>query len=383
MTTATDAFLQGQGIAVAPSEIEAELAKLWGPAAERIGGPELEHPTVTRVVLANLVVVGMPGGSKDLETALDVVSTRFPARSIILNRTQSTVKEVTAEITAQCHLPTPGLPQVCSERIILSVGPGAIDLLPGAVLPLLEADLPFILWWADDPRSSEALFRNLARECSRLVLDLPDPSAEVAALRLGLDPAICTHARETDWFGITRWRELLAQGFDPPCDIQMLGKISAVDVEVAAPSLSAQPPRLAAWLVAWLAGQLDWRAEGKPSCGEGRLDATFSGPSGPIRVGIRVHSDANIKTSRLIGAKITTALDDRQGVINVVRPEPNSDDVRVTFEMPSACALPRFIHAPELDEPGRVSTALESSRDDPPFRKALPHLLWLLEGGGT
>ena len=380
MSTATDAFLQGQGIPVDPRAIETELARLWGPAAQRIGGPELEHPNVTRVVLANLVVVGPSGGSSELEAALDVVSARFPARSIILNRTSQTSKDVTAEVTAQCHLPAPGMPQVCSERIILSAGPGAIGLLPGAVRPLLEADLPFVLWWADDPTNAESLFRDLAGECSRLVLDLPDPGASVAAIRLGLNPAICTHARESAWFGISRWRELLAQGFDPPCDLKMLAKISAVEIKVAVPTITAQPPRLAAWLVAWLAGQLDWKADGVPSRTEGRLTATFQGPSGPIEIGIEVLGDPGLKTSRLLGAKITTMLDGQPGIVRVERPESGSEQVRVSFEMPSACAFPRFIHAPESDRAHRVSSALESSRDDVPFRNALPHLLWLLEG---
>ena len=56
----TDSFLEGQGIPVDLRDIETELAKLWGPAAEQVGGPELENPHVTRIVLANLVVE-MPG----------------------------------------------------------------------------------------------------------------------------------------------------------------------------------------------------------------------------------------------------------------------------------------------------------------------------------
>ena len=54
-------FLDGQGIPVELPRIESELAKLWGPAAEQIGGPELENPHVTRIVLANLVVECLGG----------------------------------------------------------------------------------------------------------------------------------------------------------------------------------------------------------------------------------------------------------------------------------------------------------------------------------
>ena len=59
--TLSDAFLNGQGIPVDPHEIETELTRLWGPAAERVGGPAPENPNVTRIVLANLVVAGRHG----------------------------------------------------------------------------------------------------------------------------------------------------------------------------------------------------------------------------------------------------------------------------------------------------------------------------------
>jgi hypothetical protein len=41
--------------------------------------------------------------------------------------------------------------------------------------------------------------------------------------------------------------------------------------------------------------------------------------------------------------------------------------------------LPRVVLAPDLEPSRRVAAALESSRIDPPFRKALPHALWMLE----
>ena len=80
---------------------------------------------------------------------------------------------------------------------MLHAGPNAMDLVPGAVRPLLEADLPLVLWWTTDPTPHEQLFRDLGDECSRLILDLPDPGTSAASLRLGLDPAICPYSRDT------------------------------------------------------------------------------------------------------------------------------------------------------------------------------------------
>src|SRR5947207_439891 len=155
--TTSDAFLSGEGVPVDLHDIETELTRLWGPAAERAGGPVPERPNVTRIVLANLVVFSASADPGRLHAALDTVTTRFPCRTIVVRRGEEAGRTVAAEVSALCHLPAPGLPQVCSERIVLRAGPQAGDLLPGAIRPLLEADLPFVLWRTDDPRRHDAL----------------------------------------------------------------------------------------------------------------------------------------------------------------------------------------------------------------------------------
>src|SRR5262245_32383572 len=109
MADATTApFIEGQGIPVDFRDVEPELARLWGPAAEQVGGPALENPHVTRIVLANLVVECLDGNVKSLEPILETVIARFPCRAILLCRSDNTNRKITAEISALCHLPSPG-----------------------------------------------------------------------------------------------------------------------------------------------------------------------------------------------------------------------------------------------------------------------------------
>lgn len=376
--SSSDAFLNGQGVPVDLHDIETELTRLWGPAAERAGGPDLENPHVTRIVLANLVVLGRLADSGRLQAVLDTVTERYPCRTIVLRRTDEPGRTVAAEVSALCHLPAPGLPQVCSERIVLRAGPEAADLLPGAVRPLLEANLPFVLWWTDDPRSDEALFRDLADECSRLILDLPDPGADPAAIRLGLDPRINRYSRDTAWFGLTRWRELVAQFFDPPCHHEVLARLDSVRIDARAPGGEA-PPRLAVWLAAWLAGQLGWTAEGRPERSTGRLLARFRGPSGPITVEIVTEADPSLAVAQLGGTTLTARGAEGPETFRLERPSARSAEVHIKVDSPAYCTLPRAVLAPELDAARRVAAALESSRIDPSFDHARPHALWLME----
>jgi glucose-6-phosphate dehydrogenase assembly protein OpcA len=391
----SDDFLSGQGVPVDLNKIESELVRLWGPAAEQVGGPELARPNVTRIVLANLVVFTRQEAAARVHEVLETVAARYPCRTIVLLRTDEPGRSIRAEVSALCHFPAPGLPQVCSERIVLRGGPEAIDLFPGAVRPLLETDLPFVLWWADDPRRDEATFRDLGDECTRLILDLPDAGVDPAALRLGLDPAVCSFSRDAVWFGATRWRELLAQFFDPPCDPGTLDRLDTVQIDVAAPPtveagrpVDPNPPRLAVWLAAWLAGQLGWTRQGQPERAGGSLRATFRGPSGDVALTIRTETDRTLDEPHIQGLTLTTrpapAAPDGPApgpeIFRLVRAVRALSKVRIEVDSPSHCALPRTVLAPELDAPRRISAALESSRNDPPFQNALPHALWLLEG---
>jgi glucose-6-phosphate dehydrogenase assembly protein OpcA len=380
----SNAFLQGQGIPVDLREIESTLHQLWGPAAEEIGGPEIEHPNVTRVALANLVIERLIPECEALRPVVEAVIARYPCRAIVLRGTGLEERKISAEVSALCHLPDPGMPQVCSERIVLHAGPAAVDLIAGSVRPLLEADLPMVLWWTSDPRSHEALFRDLGDECSRLLLDLPDPGAPADGLRLGLDPTICSFSRDTVWFGLTRWRELVAQFFDPPCHHETTARIDSLQIDVLSPE-PAVPPRLAIWLAAWMAGQLGWKPQGRPTNQAGSAGssfrAAFLGPLGTLAVEIVTQPLGShmSRTPALQGVTITARGPEGAESFRLARAAPDSPDVRIEARAPEYCRLPRMVRAPELAPSLRIASALEASRFDRPFENARPIALWLLE----
>ena len=374
--TASSAFLSGQGIPVELGKIETALSDLWGSAVEQQGGVEVETPAVTRVSLANLVVSDL-GGVLSEET-LDTVVARYPCRAVVIRRDDSVGRKVVAEISALCHLPAPGLPQVCSERISLRAGKDGIDLIPGAVRPLLEADLPVVLWSVGDPREALALFREMAAEANRVVLDLPDPSSDLEAVRAALDLTVNPFARDLAWFGATRWRELAAQFFDPSGQESYLNRMRSVAISVEATE-AGSIPRVAAWLMGWLAGQLGWVPKRRVQSAPARHVMTFTAPSGDIDVTISTELDAQAAPARISSMSLTAAEDDGKAItFHLVRLE---DQVVVEVDGPNCHRLPRMVRSPELTVPDRVSAALESAREDPPYRKALPNMIWVLGGG--
>ena len=113
-----------------------------------MGGPDTqENPNVTRVAAMNLVVFG---AAQQMGLGWSAGSTPVAEQrpSQPDNRAPTNGRGRAAghgRVSMICHLPALGMPQVCSRRITLRAGPNAIDLLPGAVRPLLETELPFVL----------------------------------------------------------------------------------------------------------------------------------------------------------------------------------------------------------------------------------------------
>ena len=389
---ATDAFLTGRGIPVAPEDVEEELARLWGPDAERAGGPEPADPHVTRVATANLVVADLEG-RPGLDEVLGTVSARRPSRAIVLRPAegQGSGPGVSAEVSATCQLPAPGRPQVCSEQIVLRAASDDFGLLPGAVLGLLEADLPTALWWAGDPRPAAELHRVLAGSASRLIADLPDPESDLGAVTAALEPS---DSRDVAWLGLGPWRELVAGFFDPPGASAALRRIVALEVDAVVPVDGPGPPvvpRAAAWIAAWIAGQLGWRPSGREAPEPSRIAATFEAPAGPVAVTLRALPRGEGGGRTRLRRVLLVARPPLEGVPNAAeiegepvetfgleRPRDGSDAVRVETCSASRCALPGLVHSPDLDDARTVAAALESGRDDPAYRAALPLMLWLL-----
>jgi glucose-6-phosphate dehydrogenase assembly protein OpcA len=371
---ATEAFLGGQGIPVELPQIESELEALWGPAAERAGGPDLDHPTVAKIVLANVVVSAFQCQPERLGPVLQDVVNRFPCRLIVLRTDESIRRQVRAEVSAVCNLPTAGRPQVCGERIILSTGPNELDLLPGAVRPLLESDLPFVLWWTDDPSEFAEVFLDLRDEATRALLDRPDPSADPRFLK---ETSACEWTRDATWYGATPWREQIAQLFDAPGTRHDLSRIRSLEIEAEASSRD-RPPRVAVWLAAWLAGLLGWSPIDRDLDEDGSLQAQFQGPSGIITIAIRTRLNSHRLLAEIAAVGLTTAHTHGEGTFQLARSRTFREEIRVEVCSPTHCNLPRRVRSPELDAAHRVASALEARRRDGPYLKALPIALWLL-----
>jgi hypothetical protein len=97
-----------------------------------------------------------------------------------------------------------------------------------------------------------------------------------------------------------------------------------------------------------------------------------------VEVSIATEADARLPFAQLSGVTLTASTPDGEASYRLARPSCDAAGVRIEVDSARSCSLPRVVHAPTFDAARRVAAALESSREDPPFCRALPSVLWLL-----
>ncbi|MBV8381846.1 MAG: glucose-6-phosphate dehydrogenase assembly protein OpcA, partial [Planctomycetaceae bacterium] len=144
-------------------------------------------------------------------------------------------------------------------------------------------------------------------------------------------------------------------------------------------STAKAPPRIALWLVAWLAGQLGWTPRGYPGRSAGRFKAALKGSRGLIAVEIETEAVPTLDVAQLSAITLTARGDVGVDTFHLSRLAPQSNEVRVEVDCAAYCSLPRVVEVHDFDPSLRVAAALERSRNDLSYQQALPHALWLLD----
>src|SRR5437867_302840 len=201
-----ETFAAGIETAVDVPAIERQLRELWALASESGQGQ------ITRACLFNLVAYCETDAERDHATeVISTLTSRHPCRAIVLlAKADESQPELGASITAHCHLAGGGRKQVCCEQISIHASGASVAHLAAAVLPLLESDLPTVLWWNGVFLERPELFRRLNAVSDRVLFDT---SRWPAPNLTGLVQVIAGNPRTTfadlSWSRLGLWRRLL------------------------------------------------------------------------------------------------------------------------------------------------------------------------------
>ena len=234
------------------ARVEQQLRDLW--AAPQPGQAS------TRVCTMNLVVVT---SSKDVAAhyspIIDDVTRAIPSRAIAVTMTP-TANDASLDGEALAISSEDGL--ASSERVNLRATGSACARVGSAVEALVVPELPTTLVWLGRVHVDDPIFREIASDAQRVVLD-----TDYTSLASLLSLAKWARERQNKiavadlaWTRVAVWQEMCARFFDDPAMRPLASHVESLRiVQMSEPNV-----RLGAegsLMLGWFATRLGWQAE--------------------------------------------------------------------------------------------------------------------------
>ncbi len=240
------------------ARIERELRDIWG-------APAAGEPTKSRVCTMNLVVVTGSAEVADRYTrVVDEVTQATPSRAIVVTMNPTAAEAVLdGDVSAVCGVSEDGgAGALCSERVRLRASGAACARVGSAVDALLQPELPTTLIWLGRVHVEDPVFRELASDARRVVLDTEYTSLSslLALARWAREAPGRPAVADLAWTRLSPWQEMCARFFDDPMMRPLALRIERLTVSQAGEKGSRLGSE-AGLLVGWLATRLGWKIE--------------------------------------------------------------------------------------------------------------------------
>lgn len=352
-------------------QIEKELSALRMPLSADMAA-SLRACTLTLVVLCDKNET-----PSDLEALISQVVESHPARVILIAQ-HDPQGEAWLETRISSYTVSNNMPRrLVGEEIAFYPRGAQYNALPSAVLSLRVSGLPFVLYWRGQPDLDDSLFHALVGECDMVLFDSQHFTARaerinntIARLRLEYPDAAFG---DVNWQRIRPWREMVAQFFDDPANLQYLDRITRVEIDFSSGFHGNQSSAIL--MMAWLASSLGWRVvHGSYERAELTRRARFergeygSANKRQVEIVIKVFEQEDCMPGELTGVRIQTEDDLPEAVFQARRAVGGFADVReLTLDRYSE----RFLILNVPQESYVITSELDAPRRDRNYHRAI------------
>ncbi len=239
-----------------PETIRKRLEEVWTQLGEQAG--QAGHELMRACALTLIAVHDEEADPEGVARTLAELMKEHPSRTIAVRLAAGDSPTLEAEVEARCWLGFGGRQQICSELIAVSATESTLRDVPGAILPLVVADLPVVLWCSSRRAWGAGCFHTLAAPADRILVDTfgsPDPGQALAAVA-GEARRSRVPVMDLAWTRLTRWRALLAQVFEKELYRRRLPSFSDLLLQFEAPP-EAPVPTTALLMAGWVTSRLN------------------------------------------------------------------------------------------------------------------------------
>ncbi len=241
------------------------------------------NPTLAPARVLNLVVVVDREWKGEVANRLERVG-RYHASRTVLCAVEPGRSTLDAVAVMSYTEPADGALGVIHEQVEIDIGPKHLPALETIVDPVLESDLPTVLW---SPHGHDEAVEALKPSTDVMLIDSDDLLDPPESLDHAQRLLQLLYVVDLAWLRTTPWRERLAASFDPPPRRATLEQIAALTVRHHESTTAS-----ALLLVGWLGSRLHWRAAALEDEGRGRLHGAAGRDGGEVALTLEtVHQD--------------------------------------------------------------------------------------------
>ena len=354
---------------------EVDVAKVERELVQLLQRPENRSTSGepgARTAVLNLVAYAgdRPTLGRITET-LGALADHHPSRTIVaLVDPQAAVVDIDAWVQVHCkRVGSTGL-SLCAEQVVLEARPGAARRIPNAVLPLLLADLPVVLWWPGEPPLRDPILHDMLEPAYRFVVDTSQGTHLERYLTqlngVPRRPGLSVDLVDLNWEQLLPWRELIAQFWDVPGWRSQLRGLDRVEIDLGRPP-GGRSNRSQGLLVAgWLTSRLGWMPQRIQRLSDG-YDLIARRPGGTVRFEIRI-APRPVAGVRGVRFHVDTARHHSSWEVHATGDE--SAEVRVQRDG-APVGAPRIARLETYSEPELLARALDTLRGETVFEDAL------------
>lgn len=239
-----------------PATIEEELSRIWE-------SHEGSHKTWAS--LFNIVFYIKSAPAKEQHRwLLDLVSKKFPCRSIFINEDSDPSQEYLRVRVAAETIGEGEMSVVC-DQIFIEVAGSERKKVPYLILPHFLTDLPIYVIWTHDPTEEDPILSILRKYATKMIYD-PGFCGNLqhfsGALLKQIEGRRGCSVTDLCWVTSSGWREVLAATFQTSQRVDELfhAKYIRIGYNKGNPSCTSDENQ-ALYIQAWIAAQLNWKVK--------------------------------------------------------------------------------------------------------------------------
>lgn len=316
---------------VHPKQIESTLDSIW---------KSFQGTSKMRACLFNLIIYSKKCQRIEyLNQVIQEVIERFPSRIIFITYDE-TCSNYDLKTSVSLLTATEGKNEIACDLIEIDVCSKDHPRIPFVILPHILPDLPIYLVYADDPSKDNPIVKKLEHFATRVIFDSEAtdhlPNFSKAVLKSYESGSI--DVADLNWGRIEGWRQLFANMFKSPDEIETLRRAKQIDIYFNAKesNASCNSNIQSIYIQSWIATQLGWKLS-KLVRDESLLTFTYQKEDQPIQISLHPLSKQGVRSGRILSIDIQIAHDH---LYQIKRSPTCFHHVIIEKSNPELCSLP-------------------------------------------